>query len=827
EILAEKFGGGKIFTPATVMDEDVWHVQQLFDSPADEGFYGLGQHQNGVFNWKGHDVDLWQYNTVAVVPFLVSSRNYGILWDNNSRTKFGDIRDYQPLSSLTLYGKDGQEGGLTAEYFGRDTETPQVTRQESEIEYAYVNDFREKGPEGYRGRGLMRWSGEIESDVAGMHKFKLYACGYMKLWLNGELVVDAWRQTWLPWTYYMELDMEPGERYPITLEIREGSNIALQYLTPQDEVYDTSLSLWSEVADQIDYYFIKGDNADEVIAGYREVTGQAPMMPKWAMGMWQSRQRYETQDQVLDAVREFRKRDIPFDNIVLDWFYWREDNWGDHEFDPERFPDPKGMVDELHTDLDAQIMISVWPKFYASTENFAEFNERGWLYQRDLELNRNDWVGYLAAFYDPYSKGARDLFWEQINDKLFSIGIDAWWLDATEPEPQSNLPEKERRLTFHPTALGTAARYLNTYSLMNAKGIYEGQRQAAPDQRVFILTRSAFAGQQRFAAATWSGDLVARWDDLRMQVPAGLNICIAGIPYWTTDIGGFSVERRFSARRGRTEEDTEEWREFMTRWFQFGAFCPLLRVHGEYPYREIYETAPDNHPAYQTMVAYDKLRYRLLPYLYSMVGDVTQNHGTMMRALVMDFGDDENVLDIGDQYMFGPAIMVNPVTAYKVRSREVYLPAGTGWFDLKTGAYHDGGRTIEADAPYSDIPLFVRAGSIIPFGPEIEYIDEKAPETIRLMVYTGADGEFTLYEDENVNYNYENGAFATIAFSYDDAAGSLTIGAREGSFPGMLENRTFEIVTVSPDQAKALNLDSTPDQTVAYDGSEVTVSLAD
>ncbi len=817
-ILSEKAAGSKIFTPAEVMGEQTYHIQQLFDSPADEAFYGLGAHQNDVMNYKGYDVDLWQYNIVDVVPFLVSSKNYGILWDNNSRTKFGDIRDFESLSSLKLFDKEGKEGGLTAEYFkDPDFQSLFTSRSESRIEHEFL-DVNDEFPEGFRNNvAAIRWSGEIECCEPGIHKFRVYCSGYTRMWLNGELVVDSWRQNWLPWTHLPKLNMEAGKRYTIKIEwIHLGGYIGLKYLSPEDEVSRASLSLYSDVADQIDYYFIHGENLDQIIAGYRKITGKAPLMPRWAMGLWQCRERYKTQDELLSIVTEFRQRQIPLDNIVQDWFYWKEDQWGSHEFDLSRFPDPEGMVKQLHDNLHARIMISVWPKFYVGTKHYDEFKEKGWLYLRNVEKKEKDWVGYLQTFYDVYDKNARDLFWKQIDEHLFCKGIDAWWLDATEPDIHSNFSREETLLRIGPTALGTAARYLNTYSLMNAKGIYEGQRQSNPDQRVFILTRSAFAGQQRYAAATWSGDVATRWYDLKAQVSAGLNFCLSGLPYWTTDIGGFAVEPRYE--RNVKEADLEEWRELHTRWFQFGAFCPLFRVHGQFPYREMFNIAPVDHPAYQTMLAYDQLRYRLMPYIYSLTGMVTHNDYTIMRALVMDFGSDKNVLNIGDQFMFGPALLVNPVTEYKVRTRQVYLPAGTDWYDLESSQYYKGGQTIQADAPYSDIPIFVKAGSIIPFGPAIQYADEKPADPIRLMVYAGSDGAFTLYEDENVNYNYEKGAYATIDFYWDDASRQLTIGDRKGEFPGMLRDRQIDLVIVQKDRGIGLEFTEKPDKIIQYNG---------
>lgn len=823
-ILQEKSGGGKIFTPADVMDEKTWHIQQIFNSQADEAFYGLGQHQNNIMNFKGQDVDLQQYNIIVAIPFLISSRNYAILWDNNSRTKFGDRRDYQPISSLTLYDKEGRKGGLTAEYFrSSDFTDPLMSRNESVIAH---ENLEETGgyPQGFNiNNGSVRWSGELEADKTGVYKIRLYSSSYAKMWINDELAVNSWRQNWLPWTHIIQLSMKAAQRCPIKIEwIPSGGYIGLKCLSPEEPDNKDKLSLYSEVADQIDYYFIYGDNIDQLIRGYRHITGRAPMMPKWAMGFWQCRERYKTQKELLSVVKEFRKRQIPLDNIVQDWFYWEENKWGDHDFDHERYPDPTSMVKQLHDELRCRIMISVWPKFYVGTENYNQFKKKGWLYMRNIEKQQRDWVGpgYVSTFYDPYSKDARELFWKQIENKLFSKGFDAWWLDATEPDIHSNLAETERILRMGPTALGSASRYLNTYSLMNCKSIYEGQLKAASDRRVFILTRSAFAGQQRYSAATWSGDIATRWYDLKAQIPAGLNFCLSGIPYWTMDIGGFSVEPRFERATG---EDLEEWRELNTRWFQFGTFCPIFRVHGQFPFREMFHIAPDSHPVYRAMLAYDRLRYRLMPYIYSLTGMVTHNDYTIMRALVMDFGHDKNVYNIGDQFMFGPALLINPVTEYKARSRLVYLPAGAGWYDLKTGKFFPGGQTINADAPYSDIPIFVRAGSILPFGPAIQYTAEKPANPIRLFIYTGANGSFTLYEDENVNNNYEKGAYSLIPLTYDERTGTLTIGARQGRFAGMLNERTFEVVWVDANTPKRLDLEQVPSLSVSYDGNELEI----
>jgi alpha-D-xyloside xylohydrolase len=777
-------------------------------------------------NYKGKNLELMQQNMVDIIPFLVSSKNYGILWENYSISRFGDPRDYQHLNTLKLYNENDSLGGLTAEYFVDSIPSkPFLKRAEPKIDY----EFREKElkwpKDLQRNGGTVVWTGSMASEFTGIHKFLLYSSCYTKLWLDGKLMVDNWKQVWLPGTDPMDFYMEKDKKYPVKIEwtadnFAVGPYIAFKWLSPVEEKEQNDLSLSSEVADQIDYYYVDGENLDSVISGYRDLTGKATLMPKWAMGLWQSRERYKTREELLDVVKEFRKRKIPLDNIVLDWRYWKQDQWGSHEFDSTRFPDPVGMINELHNKYNTRIMISVWPKFYQGINNYKAFDEKGWLYKRNIDMGATDGIS-VYTFYDAFNPDARKLFWRQMDSLLFKKGIDAWWMDATEPEIYSNISNKEKTLRMNPTALGPGARYMNAFTLVNSQGVYEGQRQANPDQRVFILTRSAFAGQQRYAAATWSGDLASRWDDLENQIPAGLNFSLSGIPYWTTDIGGFSVEKRFSDVDG----NDEEWREFMTRWFQFGTFCPLFRVHGQYPYREIFNVAPENHIAYKTMVKFDKLRYRLMPYIYSLAGHAYFDNSTIMRALVMDFGTDKKVLNIGNQYMFGPALLVCPVYQYKARERELYLPENTGWYNLFTGKYNAGGNTIKADAPLDIIPIFVKEGSILPIGPEIQFAMEKPADPITLFVYTGKDGQFTLYEDENVNYNYEKGIYAQIPMHYNEAGKSLVIGKREGSFPGMIRERTFQVVWINKDKAVPLDFNRKPNTIIKYTGQEQTIKM--
>lgn len=826
-ILAEKQGGGKTFEPVTIDGKDFFTIRQQFESQTDEALYGLGANQTGYLNMKGKDADLFQYNTQAVVPFIVSTGNYGILWDNYSRTKFGDDREQDYLSSLKLYNKDGEEGGFTAIYFDkRDPKKIFTTRVEKEINYQFIPDLK-KFPEGFNlGEGAVTWEGTMESSVPGTHKFMFTSAGYAKLFVDGKLLFDRWRQCWNTSSNRFDFQMEAGKKYSVRIEwIPDGgeSFIAFQHLNPLPEEEQNRISFYSEVAQQINYYFIMGQSMDEVISGYRTLTGKAPMMPKWAMGFWQSRERYKTQDEIVGIVKEFRKRQIPIDNIVLDWQYWPIDKWGDHEFDPTRFPNPRQMMSTLHDSLHTKLMISVWAKYYVGTKNYEVMDKNGWLYKFNIEKDRKDWLGYVSTFYDAYNPDARKEFWNQINDKLYSVGVDAWWMDATEPDLCSNLPMDERKALMNPTALGSAAQFFNAFSLAQAKGVYEGQRAVNPNQRVYILTRSAFAGLQRYAAANWSGDIAARWHDMKAQIPCGLSFSVSGIPYWTMDIGGFAVEGRYY---NPSPQDTEEWRELTTRWFQFGTFAPIFRVHGQYPFREMFNIAPVNHPAYQSMLAYDKLRYRLIPYIYSLTGMTWLNDYTIMRPLVMDFFSDKNVLNIYDQFLFGPSILVNPVYEFKARSRVVYLPASTGWYDFNTGKHYDGGQTINASAPYSFIPLFIREGAILPVGPEIQYTSEKPADPITLLVFDGKDGAFTLYEDEGTNNDYENGAYTLIPFSYDNASKSLVIGQRKGQFEGMISNRQFKIILVTPISPKKLNFDGRPDITITYDGTEQKVELS-
>jgi len=839
EVILQELESGRYFQPIEVGDEWKFNVSQGFYGQEDEALYGLGQHQSDEFNYKGKGEELFQYNTKVSVPFIISTKGYGILWDNYSLSQFG-TNYYKPLSEwFQLYNKEGEQGSLTGTYVPTKGKT--LVRNESDINFSHLD--RDNGlqtvvnlPRDFNFSGSkVTYEGELESFESGKFHFSLYYAGYMRVYLDNELVVpERWRTAWNPNTYKFDFEIEAERRVPIRIEWEPDGAVSycgLQAAEPTSEDQSGFIYWSSEVANAVDYYFVDGDSMDEVISGYRTLTGKSPIMPKWAMGYWQSREKYNNQEELVSTFKEFRKRQIPIDNIVQDWFYWREDQWGSHEFDPARFPNPKQMVDDVHN-MGGHIMISVWPKFYVNTEHYKEFDANGWMYQQAVKDGIRDWVGsgYVGSFYDAYSAPARKLFWNQMKEHLYPLGFDAWWMDASEPNIRDCTDMEYRKLLCGPTALGSSDEYFNAYALMNAEAIYDGQRSVDNDKRVFLLTRSGFAGLQRYSTATWSGDIATRWEDLKAQISAGLNFAASGIPYWTMDIGGFCVENRYVAaqqlfdRIGVENSDLKEWRELNTRWYQFGAFCPLFRAHGQYPLREVWNIAPDYHPAYKSIVEYTKLRYSLMPYIYSLAGMTYFKDYTIMRPLAMDFTADKRVYDIGDQYMFGPSIMVAPVYEYGARTRDMYFPEGKGWYDFYTGKFVKGGQQLNVEAPYERMPLYVKAGSIVPFGPDVQHAMEKQPDVITLYVYGGDDADFTLYEDEGDNYGYEQGRYATIQMHYSEADGKLTFGQREGSFPGMLQKRTFKLVKVSKENPLPFDLNSAS-KVIEYDGNAVEVAL--
>ncbi len=808
-LLAEK---ARTLEPAAVQGENTFHVRQQWASDPAESLYGMGQMQLGFTNIKDWDLDFWQHNGSIVVPFVVSTKGYGIFWDNTSYTRLGDLGAFQPIPPTALIDNAGAPGGLS---------TGNFANSDAPLQNATSTPTIRGGARGRGGAGGggTRWEGKLAPTVTGDYQFQAYSSGTIRAWIDGKLVMDHYRQNWLPWYDLARVRLEAGKQYPVKIEwTPDGNNFQFNWKPPVDRAA-VGTALWSEVGAGVDYYFCYGPTMDRVISGFRNITGQSTMLPNWSLGYWQSRDHYSTQQQSIDAVKTFRDKQIPLDNIVQDWQYWPNpalDTMGSWTFN-NNYPDPVAWTKAIH-DQHAHLMISVWGWISARSTpntNYQAMSSKGYL------LGTGPGGRTFTDFFNPQ---AGTLFWEQLNATLFNKGIDAWWLDGSEPDITGTPTLDAVRTLMNPNGMGTGAKMLNAYPVLESKYVYEGQRAAAPNQRVFILTRSGFPGMQRYSAAVWSGDTTSTWPAMRKQIMAGLGYSISGMPWWTMDIGGYQTPPAFSAiaqgRRNANDPNADEWDELNARWFQFGTFCPLMRVHGQGA-REIYNFGPN---AQAAMIKYDKLRYALMPYIYSLAGSVTQNDDTIMRPLMMDFTSDAKALAVDDQYMFGPAFLVTPVTSYKARIQSVYLPqTAGGWYDFWSGKTSAADTTVDAAAPYDSMPLFIKGGSIIPTGPVQQYVGEKPADNLTLYVYAGANGAFTLYEDEGVNYNYEKGAFAQIPLTWNDAAKSLTIGTRQGTFPGMLAERTFNVIFVSKDKAVGFAFDAKADRTVKYTGQAVQV----
>ena len=624
----------------------------------DEAIYGLGQHEEGILNYRGHTQDLYQQNMKVAIPVIVSTRGYAILWDTFSVARFSD-------------GPNGAE-------------------------------FR------------------------------------------------------------------------------------------------------TDVDDELDFYVILGPEFDGIVAGIRALTGGAPMLPRWALGYLQSKERYTDQQELLDVVAEHRRRHIPIDGIVQDWKTWPGDLWGQKSFDPERYPDPDALCRQLHA-ADVRLMVSIWPNMQGDGPNQVQMRERGFL------------LGD-GSTYDARQAGARALYWQQSDEGYFRHGVDAWWADCTEPFEAdwkgAVKPDPGQRLAIN---IEEQKKYLDpefvsAYSLLHTKGLYEGQRDTDDSKRVMVLTRSAGLGQQRYGAVTWSGDISATWLTLRHQIADGLNFCLTGNPRWSFDIGAFFVGSRDDMWFWKGDfpggVDDLGYRELYVRWLQAGTFLPVMRSHGTETPREPWRFGEPGDDAYDPIVAFIRLRYRLLPYLYSLQAWETRHDYTSMRALAFDFRDDVDCYNIDDQFMLGPAIMVCPVTepmwfgpgsqpiVGDRASRRVYLPSGTDWYDFWTGTRHRGGQTIDADAPLDLIPLFVRAGSILPLGPFVEHSAAAPGGPLEIRVYPGADGSFELYDDSGDGYRYEQGEHATSWLRWDDSSSTLHLSSRDGSYAGMPPSVSVVVVTV-------------------------------
>ena len=806
--------GRSSFEPITVEGKKAWSTTVSYASAADEAYYGLGQQQAGELDHRGRQEELYQYNTKISVPMVVSNKGYGLLFDAYSLSRWGTDQPYKQLGEVF----DLQ---LTGTYRGGDNSV--LVQQEDSL--YYENEFVIKNlPKIQLNGAKVVYEGTVTARETGDYHFIQYYAGFQRTEIGGEEKMSRrWRPAWNPNSYKFTAHLEAGVPTPLKVEWEPDGDVSYIGLRvqPNGAVNPDRLTFWSEFEPQLDYYFMAGSDYDQIIKGYRQLTGKAQVMPKWVLGFWQSRERYSTQEDLVGTLAELRRRHIPVDNIVQDWHYWEEDQWGSHAFDTTRYPNPEKMLDDVHA-LHGRFMISVWPKFYTNTEHYKELKAAGYAYTHAEEEGLVDWLGHKQSFYDAYAPGGRKMFWGQMNESLYSKygkKIDAWWMDASEPNLRDCLPLDYMKWLTGPNALGPTTEYLNAYALVNAQAIYEGQRSVDPDKRVFLLTRNGFAGLQRYSTASWSGDIGTSWTDMRMQMAAGLDYSMSGIPFWGMDIGGFSVMSKF-----QDPAHADEWQELQTRWHQFGTFVPLFRTHGQWPRRELWNIAPEGSPAYSSILWYMQLRYRLMPYLYSLAGAVHFEDATLMRGLPMDYPADPQVRDLSDQWMLGPAFMPCPVYEYKARSRSVYFPEG-GWYDFYTGAFIPGGSRLTVDAPYERMPLFVREGSIIPLGPAMEWSDEKPADKIVLLVYAGKDAEFTLYEDDGLSYGYEKGEFSTISIRWNNKTRLLQLGGREGSFPGMLKERIFCVEVIDPEHPVPFNPDGEGAICISYDGNPYTIGI--
>jgi len=648
-LLQERDSVPRTYETATENGEPMTHVVDRFSPDATEAFYGLGQHQSGMFNYRGSTVELGQNNTDIAIPFLVSSKGYGVMWNTAS--------------------------------------------------FTYVDN-----------------------------------------------------------------------RFPL------------------------ELSFDSMASDGVDYFFVYGPEMDGVIHQYRTLTGHAPMLPRWSYGFIQSKDRYRSLDEMQTIADRYRSEHIPLDAIVQDWFWWKTE--GDPIFN-ENYHDVAGDVKKLHADH-VHTMISTWGLMDPQSQTFKKMDAAGQLIAD-------------AHVYDASDAQARDAYWQGLIKPLFDMGWDSFWLDSAEPEEYwphvGDAVLRDKKM-----AIGSGAMYTNVFPLMHNEGVQQHWRQTTNDKRVFLLTRSAFLGQQRVGATVWSGDVYSSFWALKRQVAAGLNFALSGMPYWTTDVGGYHL-----AYNGEFEDPA--YQELYLRWFQFGVFCPVFRTHGHRPNNEIW-----SYPKIESsLIEYDKLRYRMMPYIYSLAWKVSNDDSTIQRPLVMDWRGDPETWNIGDQFMFGPALMVNPVLDAGATERSVYLPKGTLWYDFWTGRTTEGGVHVQAAAPLERIPLYVRAGSILPLGPDEQYAGEKVDGPIELRVYRGADGSFNLYQDEGDGYNYEQGKHSTISLVWSEAAKTLTIGARSGSYAGMPQTMTFHVVWVRVGDGVGGAEAAQIDKTLVYNGTAVSL----
>ena len=751
-VLLEEVPSGRHVRASTVQGEPTLIAEDRFRSPADEHLFGSGQFQDGFLDVRDLPRRLTQVNTQISIPFLLSNKGYGLLWNNLGLT------DLNPADNHLALAREGA---------------------------AQTTSFAVTTSEGTRmvNRTTQVFTGDIEVATSGRYAMMLdegqQTAHQYHVGIDGKTVVD-FANLWLPPTTSWFVDLNSGKHH-IRVEGDGKDQPSLYWRSAAAETVLRSL-----VSNGIDYVVIAGPSSDKIIATYRQLSGQVPLLPFWAYGFIQCRERYTSSDEILDNAQEFRARKLPMDLIVQDWQYWGKYGWNAMQWDEDHYPDPAALVRELH-DLHVKLMVSVWSSIDPKSVVGKEFSAR------NMYLPGTMWIDFL-------NPDARALYWKNFSSRMLSLGIDAWWLDATEPENDALAGAK--------TFAGPGDRYRLIYPLLVTKTVYEGQRKDAPDKRVFILTRSAFLGEQRYAAAVWSGDIGSNWETLRRQVPAGLDFSVTGLPYWTTDTGGFF-------RPGEKQYTDSGYHELFLRWLQFSTFTPLMRVHG---FRTQTEPWHFGEQVEAEERQYLDMRYQLLPYIYSQAAEITFHGSTLMRPLVMDFQNDEKALNQKYEFMFGPSLLVAPVLQPGIKEWPVYAPATPGgWFDWWTETKVRGGMTTAMDAPLDKIPLLVKAGSIVPVGPVEQYAGEDRSGDLELRVYPGANGDLTLYEDDGINYAYEKGAHSTIPFHWDEQLKVLTVGEQVGSYAGMVKSRSLTIHMAGTDRQS--------DKHVIYSGQRLKVRL--
>ncbi|WP_339884905.1 TIM-barrel domain-containing protein [Polaribacter vadi] len=753
------------FTYIKSSEDEENKVSQGFFA-GDEALFGLGQFQSGIMNWKNVPIRLQQYNQEIAIPFLVSTNQYGIYWNNYSLTDFNKSQNEIQFASEEKIQSEEKEQ-IVIPVGGEKENVASYTTKEAEEKNIRETTFTPSKTGEYTFLAFSDNDGRMRGEI--------------NVNIGGEDVIH-YATIWMPRRYSGKKYLEAGKEYKVVYQ-NTGAKIAGKLFYNEPDYNKTVFS--STQGNAIDYYLVHGENPSEIIAQYQNLTGKAPMFAKSSYGFWQCRERYHNQKELLENAREMRKREIPFDNIVQDWFYWPKGTKGP-EWDKEKYPNPDAMVSEIK-DLNLKLMVSVWPE----VKNKA-LEERYGL----TKIKSSNYV-------DIYDKKVSEQFYRALSDSMFHKGVNSIWLDGTEPEGVNDATQL--------TAVGRFEEVQNTYSLEVTRAMYEGRRKEFPNERVFNLTRSAFAGQQRYGAASWSGDVEASWEQFSEQIAAGLNFTMTGSPYWSHDIGGFFRDSKSINPQYDSQYTNPEYIELLTRWFQFGAFSPIFRIHGYVSETEIWRYGQEFE---NTARKFIDLRYQLMPYIYSQAWQITNNSKQLMSPLAYHFPNDKNTWGIKDQLLFGESIMVGLVTEYKARSKEMYFPKGQ-WYNYFTNEKVDGGRKMTVKASLNETPMFVKAGSIIPFGPKVQYATQKTDTPLKLKIYPGKDAEFVLYFDDSESYEYEKGKYSEIELNYSEVNKALELKAGADNFINFKQNSMDFVVEVIGGKT----------QKITFKGNELKVSL--